>query len=147
VAGFRQSLRVVPDESFGSRLRTRRFADGLSQAELGERFGVRQQTVGAWERGERPQARMLAVLADYVGLPDEQALRELLDAEAPSSEEHAEIRRSKAASYTQQRAVEAFAKIVESYADLVKMGNTLSDDDRWLLSTAMTELGRLTAES
>ena len=70
MAGSRQSLRVVPPESFGSRLRRQRLADDLTQAELGKRFGVRQQTIGAWERGERPQRRFLGQLAEYLGLAE-----------------------------------------------------------------------------
>jgi transcriptional regulator with XRE-family HTH domain len=80
VAGSRQSLRVVPSESFGSRLRRQRLADDLTQAELGERFSVRQQTIGAWERGERPQSRFLSPLADYLGL-EEQELAWLIDSQ------------------------------------------------------------------
>ena len=76
--GSRQSLRVVPSESFGSRLRRQRLADDLTQAELGERFGVKQQTIGAWERGERPQSRFFGPLADYLGL-EEQELTLLID--------------------------------------------------------------------
>jgi transcriptional regulator with XRE-family HTH domain len=82
LTGSRQSLRAVPPESFGSRLRRKRRTDDLTQAELGERFGVRQQTIGAWERGERPQNRFLGELADYLGFEGEQELVALLDNEA-----------------------------------------------------------------
>jgi transcriptional regulator with XRE-family HTH domain len=81
LAGSRQSLRVVPPESWGSRLRRKRLADDLTQAELGERFGVAQQTIGAWERGERPQSRFFGELASYVGLEGEQELVSLIDSE------------------------------------------------------------------
>jgi transcriptional regulator with XRE-family HTH domain len=82
LTGSRQSLHAVPPESFGSRLRRQRRADDLTQAELGERFGVRQQTIGAWERGERPQNRFLGELADYLGFESEEELVSLLDNEA-----------------------------------------------------------------
>ncbi|MCL2780097.1 MAG: helix-turn-helix domain-containing protein [Actinomycetia bacterium] len=82
MTGSRQSLHGVAGERFGNLLRRQRLADDLTQAELGERFGVRQQTVGAWERGERPQSRLVEALAQYVGLEDEHALISLLDAEA-----------------------------------------------------------------
>jgi transcriptional regulator with XRE-family HTH domain len=71
-------LHPVPDRTFGELLRSQRRADGATQAELGRRFGVRQQTIGAWEKGERPQGRFLAKLADYLGLPDEAALLRLV---------------------------------------------------------------------
>lgn len=144
MASFRQSLRVVPDESFGSKLRARRFAEGLSQAELAAQFGVRQQTLGAWERGERPQARFLPALAEYVGLPDEHALRALLDAEGVGMRENPEAHRTPPANYTQQRAVEAFAKIVESYADVRKRGDALTRDELSILQTSIEALNRLT---
>ena len=84
MAGSRQSLRLVPNDGFGALLRRQRLVDNLTQAELGERFGVRQQTIGAWERGERPQPRLLADLAAYVGLDDEQSLLDVLDQDRAS---------------------------------------------------------------
>jgi transcriptional regulator with XRE-family HTH domain len=78
LAGSRQSLRVVPPESFGSRLKHQRLADDLTQAELGDRFRVRQQTIGAWEHGERPQSRHFGELANYLGM-SVQELVSLLD--------------------------------------------------------------------
>ena len=78
LAGSRQSLRVVPPASFGSRLRDQRRADDLTQAALGKRFGVRQQTIGAWEHGERPQNRFLGDLANYLGM-GKQELLSLID--------------------------------------------------------------------
>jgi transcriptional regulator with XRE-family HTH domain len=87
LTGARQSLRLVPPESFASRLRRQRRIDNLTQAELGERFGVRQQTIGAWERGERPQSRFFARLAQYLGLGGEQELVSLIDSRADVSAE------------------------------------------------------------
>jgi transcriptional regulator with XRE-family HTH domain len=68
LAGSRQSPRVVPLESFGSLLQRRRHTDDLTQAQLGKKLGVSQQTIGAWERGERPQSRFLGSLARYLGM-------------------------------------------------------------------------------
>lgn len=80
MAGSRNSLRVVPPESLGSRLRRQRHADDLTQAELAGRFGVRQQTIGAWERGERPQSRFFGQLRAYLGL-DEREFASLIDSQ------------------------------------------------------------------
>lgn len=55
--------------------------DCLTQAQLGERFGVRQQTIGAWEHGERPQSRFFGVLANYIGL-EERELVSLIDSQS-----------------------------------------------------------------
>lgn len=68
MTGSRQSPRVVPLESFGSLLQRRRHTDDLTQAQLGKKLGVSQQTIGAWERGERPQSRFLGALARYLGM-------------------------------------------------------------------------------
>jgi len=78
LAGSRQSLRVVPIESFGSLLQRRRRTDDLTQAELGKKLGVSQQTIGAWERGDRPQNRFLDVLEKYLSV-DKQELVLLID--------------------------------------------------------------------
>jgi transcriptional regulator with XRE-family HTH domain len=59
---------VVPLESFGSLLQRRRHTDDLTQAQLGKKLGVSQQTIGAWERGERPQSRFLGALGRYLGM-------------------------------------------------------------------------------
>lgn len=91
MAGSRQSLRVVPLESFGSLLQRRRHRDDLTQAELGKELGVSQQTIGAWEHGDRPQNRFLDVLAEYLGM-DKQKLVLLIDSHLsiPSSQDQAD---------------------------------------------------------
>jgi transcriptional regulator with XRE-family HTH domain len=60
-------------------LRAKREADDLTQAQLAAQFGVRQQTIGAWERGERPQGRFVPVLAEYLGIESDAELRRILD--------------------------------------------------------------------
>lgn len=79
--GSRPPLRVVAANvnSLATRLRDRRLHDNLTQRELGRRFGVRQQTVGAWELGERPQSRFHGALVSYLGLDDVAELKLLLD--------------------------------------------------------------------
>jgi transcriptional regulator with XRE-family HTH domain len=141
LAGFRQSLRVVPDQHFGSMLRARRFADNITQAELGSRLGVRQQTVGAWERGERPQARFLPLLADYVGLNGVDELKALLDDEVS-------IRRSGGPSgiaggrspHLDEPGREALAALVQSYARRIEQGDELSATELAILRRAVEAL-------
>ena len=82
MAGSRQSLHVVPPDYLGARLKSKRREDDLTQGDLAERFGVAQQTVGAWERGERPQNRFFGPLASYLGLSDERELMSLLESQA-----------------------------------------------------------------
>jgi transcriptional regulator with XRE-family HTH domain len=144
MTSFRQSLRVVPDESFGSKLRSQRFAEGISQAELGKRFDVRQQTIGAWERGERPQARFLPALAQYVGLSDEHALRALLDADERMQPGHTPSTAPLTMDPTTARAVEALAALTESFAQRMQAGSELSDEESSILRDAVAALRRLT---
>lgn len=82
MTGSRQSLRVVPDESFGSLLRRRRRTDDLTQAQLGKMLDVTQQTIGAWERGERPQSGKLDAIAQYLRM-DKERLVSLIDGQLP----------------------------------------------------------------
>jgi transcriptional regulator with XRE-family HTH domain len=85
LTGSRQSPRVIPLESFGSLLKRRRRNDDLTQAQLGKKLGVSQQTIGAWERGERPQGRFLDALSGYLGMgKDKLAL--LIDRQLPEDE-------------------------------------------------------------
>jgi transcriptional regulator with XRE-family HTH domain len=81
LSGSRQSAEATPPESFGSRLKRQRRASDLTQFELGEQFGVAQQTIGAWERGERPGREFLVRLASYIGLDSEQELISLLNSQ------------------------------------------------------------------
>ena len=62
----------------------RRAALGLTQEQLAADFGVRPQTVGNWDKGERPQARFFAGLADFLGLPDARVVRQLANGAADS---------------------------------------------------------------
>lgn len=80
-------LRVVNREvsAFGSALRDRRQTDGMTQAELADRFDVRQQTIGAWERGSlKPQRRFFPELAQYLDLSGPDEVRQLLAVEPPA---------------------------------------------------------------
>jgi transcriptional regulator with XRE-family HTH domain len=47
----------------GSELQRRRKALGLSQSQLGEKIGIRQPSISAWEQGHKPigNPRMLAL--------------------------------------------------------------------------------------
>jgi transcriptional regulator with XRE-family HTH domain len=69
----------VPDESFSAQLRQRRLAESLTQAELAERLGTSQQTIGNWERAEEsPGPRFHVALAEYLGLPGEASVAKLI---------------------------------------------------------------------
>ena len=54
------------DAEFGKRLKTHRLLSKMSRADLGKRFGVTEQAIGMYERGEREpnieQIKQLATL-------------------------------------------------------------------------------------
>jgi transcriptional regulator with XRE-family HTH domain len=81
MAGSRQRTPAWdrPSESFGSILKQRRLAEDRTQADLARQFNVSQQTIGSWERGERPQGRFFAALTQYLDLADEHELVSVLD--------------------------------------------------------------------
>jgi DNA-binding XRE family transcriptional regulator len=71
----RPDIGPVDPESLGDRLRQRRLQLGLSQAEVGELFGVGRATVYRWERGLcRPPASCRAAFVTFLGC----VLQELL---------------------------------------------------------------------
>lgn len=142
--GSRQSLRSVPAESFGSMLRARRFAANETQAQLAGRLGTRQQTVGGWERGDRPQRRFLAPLAEYVGIPGgEAALSHMLDQEqelrtGPGLQQ---IRhRSADLAEESALAVQAFAAVLKAYSVKIALGVDLTREEMALMTRAMEVL-------
>jgi transcriptional regulator with XRE-family HTH domain len=143
VADYRRSLRAVPDESLGSKLRARRFAEGKSQAELGRWFGVRQQTIGAWERGERPQGRFLTRLAEYLG-ESEADLRGLLDAEEPAGRNSVSEMPLES---PEAVAADALARLTKSYAERIRKGENFSQDDKRILLESVEALSRLIPRS
>jgi transcriptional regulator with XRE-family HTH domain len=60
-------------KTLGQSLRERRRALGLRQHEVADRIGVVQQTYGRWENdAARPRdPRHIAVLAEFLGIPEE----------------------------------------------------------------------------
>jgi transcriptional regulator with XRE-family HTH domain len=72
-------------------IRAERAARKLSQAALAARFGVRPQTIGAWEKGAAPpQPRFFDRLAEFLNLSSADDVRKLahgeaLDTDAPAS--------------------------------------------------------------
>jgi transcriptional regulator with XRE-family HTH domain len=123
VVGSRQSPQVVPPESLGSLLRRKRVADDLTQAELGQRFGVRQQTIGAWERGERPQSRFIGSLAEYIGL-EKQGLLSLIDGQLePPPEVRARPDASMIRGLGSERLNEATNLIINAARDIASYQN------------------------
>lgn len=147
MAGFRQSLRAVPDESFGSMLRARRFESNETQAALAARLGTRQQTIGAWERGERPQRRFLRQLAEYVGLPGgEDALVQLLDRERDIQRSTPTADRGSAnqpeTGSVEAAIVAAFTTVVRAGSAKIAAGVNLSESEVALMRLAMEALQR-----
>ena len=80
MAVSRQPLWLVPSESFGSLLKRQRRMGGLTQKQLGERFGVQQQTIAAWEHDKRPESRHFGELAKYLEM-NEKDLVTLIDSQ------------------------------------------------------------------
>src|SRR5436309_13060737 len=66
-------LRRYGAPQLGDRIRNKRRSLGLTQQDLADRFGVRSQTIGAWENGKRPQRRFFVPIAALLELrgPDE----------------------------------------------------------------------------
>ena len=149
MAGFRQNLRLVPNESFGAMLRARRFQNNQTQAQLAADLGTRQQTVGNWERGERPQKRFLGKLAEYVEL-DEGALRVMLDREAVarSSGEPVGLSPSRATDQhtSPDSAIQAFIAVAKSYSVKIALGNDLNPQELAQLDRVMDVLERHLAQ-
>lgn len=143
--GSRQSLRSVPSESFGSMLRMRRFAANETQAQLAARLGTRQQTVGGWERGDRPQRRFLAALAEYVEIPGGEAALGLMLNQEQDLRTGIGLQQN-----TQQAAevvpdepsvvIQAFAAVVKAYSVKIALGADLTDEELALMSRAMEAL-------
>jgi len=123
----RQPLRVVADKTVGSMLRAKRFAERMTQAEVAEQIGVRQQTIGAWERGERPQSRYYAALTSYLALPNERSLIALLDNEAQSG---AAVTRAAPSQHEPSPPdFDPMAVLARSYAERIQDGTPLSTDE------------------
>jgi transcriptional regulator with XRE-family HTH domain len=126
VAVSRQPLRLVPSDSFGSLLRRQRRTDRLTQAALGARFGVTQQTIGAWEHDERPRSRFFSELAGYLGM-DLEELVELIDRrdeihETPAEESadtHARMMEQLALSFMEaQQSGSLSPQVADAYREL-----------------------------
>lgn len=59
----------MKDNKFGQVLKDLRCEQGISQRELGKKFGVCNQTVSFWENGQRePDLDSLVKLAEYFGV-------------------------------------------------------------------------------
>lgn len=75
----RPMLRVIPSVSLPELLRTERASRKLTQSEAAEFFGVRPQTIGAWEAGRTPpQSRFYPKLAEYLHLASGEEVSKLL---------------------------------------------------------------------
>ena len=55
--------------TFSERMKEQRRKHGLTQAEVGEIIGTRQDSISTYERGlNYPEVRNLIILADYFGV-------------------------------------------------------------------------------
>ena len=61
-------LRVVPAPTFAQSIRRARRQLDLTQAGLGTRLGVQQQTIATWESGKRPKPAHHQAIADFLGI-------------------------------------------------------------------------------
>jgi len=69
---------LKPTAEVGDLLRRRRRELGWTQQQLADFFGVRTQTVSAWERRNNPQRRFFAKIAEFLDLPGMEAVESLL---------------------------------------------------------------------
>ena len=111
----------------GELIRRTRLQKRWKQGQLAEHFEVRTQTVSAWERGQAPQRRFFAKIAEFLELPDERAVEVLLlgkdttGRELPSSGSDAPAPRTE----VQELVVEAIARQLKTgrkpSSDLAKL--------------------------
>lgn len=71
MAAPRRSLWAVPHVPLSTLLRHQRQLEHLTQKQLAARFGVKQQTIAAWEQGNRPDSCHFAELASYLSMAEE----------------------------------------------------------------------------
>ena len=110
MASDRRSLRVVPESgTFASLLASKRRGSGQTQAQVAKSIGVRQQTIAAWESGDRPQPRFLPALVEYLELGSEAALRQLLELTPPTTADVAAPQPHKSAQVLYDTLAESFA--------------------------------------
>lgn len=56
----------------------------MTQEDLAKLWGIRMQTVSAWERGQRPQRRFRAQIAEFLDLRNEEGVEALLSGRPPT---------------------------------------------------------------
>jgi transcriptional regulator with XRE-family HTH domain len=72
-------LKVVESRAaLGELIRRARLERDWTQGQLAEYWGIRTQTVSAWERGQAPQRRFFAKIGGFIGVADERAVEMLL---------------------------------------------------------------------
>jgi transcriptional regulator with XRE-family HTH domain len=111
------SLKLVESRAvLGELIRRKRIERGWTQGDLAKHWGIRTQTVSAWERGQAPQRRFFAKIAEFIGLPDGRAAEMLLpgnDTEAESAFE-GEPNVPPSVSDLQRRVVNAITRQLET---------------------------------
>lgn len=73
-------FRPQPSFPLGKQIRTRRYAEGLSQAQLANRIGVTQQTIATWEGGGRPDMKHFSSIKGFLGMESEEDVVSIIDA-------------------------------------------------------------------
>ena len=62
-------LKVIESRAaLGELIRRERLERDWKQGQLAKHWGIRTQTVSAWERGQAPQRRFFAKIAEFIGL-------------------------------------------------------------------------------
>jgi transcriptional regulator with XRE-family HTH domain len=115
-------LQLAPDPPLGARVKMRREAQGLSQAKLGERIHVSQQTIATWENGGRPESRYFTALRDFLDLSSEEEVVAILDAHDPRRRSQ-DAEPPTALNMEGLTARQALDLLVQTYATQVNAGN------------------------
>jgi transcriptional regulator with XRE-family HTH domain len=140
------SLKLVEQRAvLGELIRRERLKRGWRQGQLAEHWGIRTQTVSAWERGHAPQRRFFGKIAEFTNLPDARAVELLLrghDAEAEPVP---------AGSYDSPPVSDLQVRVVDAITRQLETGRKPSEEltklFRELIAWAKQPMGELPADS
>jgi transcriptional regulator with XRE-family HTH domain len=132
------ALRLVkPSADVSDLLRRKRRDRKWTQQQLADFCGVRTQTVSAWERGNSPQRRFFAKIADFLGLPDEETVEALLPGSPVSTAEPAAEKHDPPPVPT----TELQARVIDAVVSQVAEGRKPSPDLIRLLNQLLAAAG------